>query len=444
MGACCSSKEKNEDNNDENNENEDNEENNTQKDKNDNNNQEVKNTNISIENKSPIFKKKVNIYSSYNNNLPVRGTIEEDQAVSDLIPLIQLDPKDDFDVYDMRNNLINDKFNRPVKEVFDLRNDIRVKLVSTGLVLPTNIKDYIAKNTLFVSSLSFDNSNKFAIFVYDTKTGMTSSYEYSLMIYQQMRKVNQFSAYCNALDKLYISGGELQSDNNHPEAFDSFLCIDLQKLQQRSFYARELPPLNTKRYWHSMIYVPDKYIFIVGGANVKDVELYDIQKNSLSIDSELNVERCEPSLIMVNNKYLYAICGFHLYEAFINSIERCNLHTRKRRWEIVNYQFKDTFNFKPSFFGVGYLNDDIILVSDKEKKEENKPNYLLKFDKNGNDIIEYHSMLESTTTRLFSEKLFIPFNIEESINIPFRTGEPKIYILNNVTGDINEVSLKED
>ena len=33
-----------------------------------------------------------------------------------------------------------------------------------------------------------------------------------------------------------------------------------------------------------------------------DVELYDMERNVCTIDSRLNTDRCEPSLILVNEK----------------------------------------------------------------------------------------------------------------------------------------------
>ena len=42
-----------------------------------------------------------------------------------------------------------------------------------------------------------------------------------------------------------------------------------------------------------MIYIPNKYIFIVGGLNTKSVELYNIETNQLVKDSELNENRSE-------------------------------------------------------------------------------------------------------------------------------------------------------
>ena len=56
---------------------------------------------------------------------------------------------------------------------------------------------------------------------------------------------------------------------------------------------KELPNLIEPRTWHSMIYIQNKYIFIVGGSNTKSVELYNIKTNQLVKDSELNENRSE-------------------------------------------------------------------------------------------------------------------------------------------------------
>ena len=254
-----------------------------------------------------------------------------------------------------------------------------------------------------------------------------------------MRTVNQFSAYCNALNKLYISGGDL--GNN--QITDTFLCIDLNQVEQNIFVPTTLCNLLKKRYWHSMIFIPEKYIFIIGGPNEMDVELYDMEKNICTIDSRLNTDRCEPSLILVNDKYLYTFFGFHLYESFINSIERCNINKKHRDWEMVNYKLSNTPNLAKAFFGVSYVGNNIILVSDKENQNDLKPNYLLSPGKDNCDIISDEGILNSKSSRLFGEKFFIPFTEEESINMAFKSGEPKIFIVNNISGAINELCFNE-
>ena len=54
--------------------------------------------------------------------------------------------------------------------------------------------------------------------------------------------------------------------------------------------------LNKSRMWHSMIFISKKYVFIVSGTNNKSVELFDIEKNEIKIDSYLNESHCECSL----------------------------------------------------------------------------------------------------------------------------------------------------
>ena len=54
--------------------------------------------------------------------------------------------------------------------------------------------------------------------------------------------------------------------------------------------------LNKSRMWHSMIFISKKYVFIVSGMNNKSVELFEIEKNEIKIDSYLNEALNECSL----------------------------------------------------------------------------------------------------------------------------------------------------
>jgi len=363
----------------------------------------------------------------------------EDNTLMDIEPFIVPDTIDEFDVCDSRGYIINDLLYTPFNQWHDIRRTLKIKLVRSGLNIPNEIRKYIARRTNLIGCLTFDKPNSFGLFLFNKMDNSTLSFEYSTNIYLQMRTVNQFSAYCNALNKLYISGGELENN----QATDSFICIDLNQVQQNIFIPTQLCNLKRKRYWHSMIYIPEKYIFIVGGPNETNVELYDIEKNISTIDSQLNTERCEPSLILVNNKYLYSIFGFHLYESFINTIERCNLQKKNRCWEMVDYKLTNTPKLERAFFGVSYVSNNIILISDKENENDLKPNYILSPGMGNNDTISDEGILNSKNSRLFAEKFFIPFTENESINLAFKSGEPKIFVVNNNSGAINELCLNE-
>ena len=363
----------------------------------------------------------------------------EDNTLLDLQEFIAPDVIDEFNFYNSDNYSLDDLLNRPFNEWHNMNKTLRIKLVRAGLHIPNEVRKYIAKRTYLIGGLTFDKPNTFGLFIFNKMNNSTLSFEYSTNIYFQLRTVNQFSAYCNALNKLYISGGELSNN----QITDSFMSIDLTQVQQNIFVPTQLCNLRKKRYWHSMIFIPEKYIFIIGGPNEVDVELYDIEKNISVIDSRLNTDRCEPSLILVNEKYLYTFFGFHLYESFINTIERCNINKRQRNWEMVNYKLSNTPNLAKAFFGVSYVGNNILLVSDKENQNDLKPNYILSPGQLNTDTISDEGILNSKSTRLFGEKFFVPFTEEESLNLAFKSGEPKIFIVNNINGAINELCLNE-
>ena len=360
-------------------------------------------------------------------------------CLADIEPFIKPDSIDEYDFYDDRKFLINDFLYTPFDEWHNSNKTLRVKLIRSGLNIANDIREYISQRTYLIGGLTFDKPNSFGLFIFNKLDNSTLSFDYSTNIYLLMKTVNQFSAYCNALNKLYISGGDLGNEN----ITDSFISINLEEVEKNIFVPTQLCNLVKKRYWHSMIYIPENYIFIVGGPNELDVELYDIETNRITIDSRLNCERCEPSLILVNNKFLYTIFGFHLYDSFINTIERCNLHKRIREWEMVEFKLSNTSTISKAFFGVSYASNNIILVSDKENDNDLKPNYILAPGRGNIDTISDEGVLNSRSSRLFPEKFFIPFTPNESLSLAFKSGEPKIFVVNNDNGAINELCFKE-
>ena len=409
-----------------------------------------KRDNNNLQNKfedKPTLKRKKNyaiISVVYNNNEEFELYLEKNKTLFDLINEMNLDTEYDYDFYDSNRLLINDKINEKIEKLYDIRNPISITIKTYSLKLSRNIREYFTNKIYLIGTLLFNDPSLLGIFIYNKYSKQISSYEYPFQNYSQLKFINNFTSFCNSNNNLYISGGE-----NGNEGQNHFIKISLEGIKENELIFTNLVSLHYKRYWHSMIFIPEKYIFIVGGHKVKEVEMYDIMEDEIKIDGKLNYERCEPSLILVNNKYLYCICGFQLNNDFVDTIEKCNLFKRQRKWEIVNYQIKleeentTVRSLIVSFFGVSYINDNIILIGDKENNKIINPNYLLKPNETDIDIIEEYGFIEANNIRLFSEKFFIPININESIAIPFRKGEPKILILNNSDGNIKEISLQE-
>ena len=370
-------------------------------------------------------------------------------------------------IFDVNNKIIETIY-QYIKD--NLNDVININLIYNGLEISENIIDSYIKYNKIIGSPIFDNPDFFAIIIYKTENNETKLYykEPKDPEFIFMNKFNSFTAYCNAKGYLYISGGESEhsedldnendnNENNNSELKD-FFCIELNSLdcdnnnpekdtnnQNRNglndlntLNIKQLPNLLEPRTWHSMIYVPDKYIFIVGGSS-KSVEIYDIEKNIIYKDSTLNELRNECTLCMVNNIYLYAFCGFYIHQTFNCTVERCNLRKKERKWEFVKFDMKNK-GFISSFFAVSYYkNDNIILIGGDGVEDINK-SYIIKLGKeeNENDEIDEFD-LGDKKFGVFRDKFFNPINNNYSINIPLAYGEHiQILLLNMENGEIEK------
>ena len=125
-------------------------------------------------------------------------------------------------------------------------------------------------------------------------------------------KLENFSlmhTYCNAKNNLYIYESNFDSYNPYSRFFNINLVNNKTDLISSTFPKRQL---------HSMIYIPSCYIFIIGGKNAKEVLIYEINEKdkNTSYDKyphQLEKALLEPSLISINNKFIYILENSTLY-----------------------------------------------------------------------------------------------------------------------------------
>jgi len=385
------------------------------------------------------------------SNIEIKNTIKGNQILSKIIKdKMNLHESADYEIEFENGQIIkNDKkdyeFGEILNDIFGkyIPEIIKMKFIYKGLDLPENaIQSYIENNTIIGNAI-LDNNEKFGVITYDINTNLISSYYYNIKDYPILNYINNFTAYCNAKGFLYFSGGESEISNDLDKTslkYNDFFSLDLTTLTKDKLEINELPNLKEDRTWHSMIYVPSKYIFIVGGSNTKSVELYDIEEKKLTKDSELNEIRCECTLCLVNNMYLYAFCGFLLHKDYNNSIERCNLLKEERKWEKIDTIEKCNVKFKPSFFGISYFKEnELILIGGNDMGEEERSDYLYKFgnEENEKDEIEEYKFDLKDKICIFKDKLFMPTNDNKAINIPLIIGdEIKVIIFDTENGEV--------
>ena len=240
-----------------------------------------------------------------SKNVEFNDTIEGDINLNQILTSMRTRQNSDF-ILEFDNELKigaekkEENFDDIMKEIFNnnIPETVRMKYTYKGLDITENaIQSYIENNTIIGSPI-LDNTETFGIITYDINNKSLNSYSFQRSEYSELTYFNSFTACCNAQNCLYFSGGEKEQPyevEEISEKYDEFYCLDLSQLNrnENKLVLIELNKLNEPRTWHSMIYVPNKYIFIVGGSNTKTVELYDIEEKKLTKDSELNEIRCE-------------------------------------------------------------------------------------------------------------------------------------------------------
>ena len=387
-----------------------------------------------------------------HKNKEYNETVEGETTLNKILSNINIRQNSDY-IIELDNDIKigtekkDSKFGDIVNELFknDVPEIINMKYSYKGLDIPEDSKQAYIENNKIIGSAILDNSETLGIITYENDNNNNiNSYYFQRNEYPELNYLNSFTAYCNAKNCLYFSGGEKEEPYEQEEnvvKYDEFIRIDLTELDRNKdkLVINQLNKLNVPRTWHSMIFVPNKYIFIVGGSNTKSVELYDIDEKTLIKHSELNEIRCECTLCLVNNMYLYAFFGFVLHQEYNNSIERLNLLKENKKWEYVNYEKKEGLNLKLSFFGVCYYKEDELLLiggNDNDNEERHDYNYIIAKNEEDKDIIKEFDCELKENNIVFRDKLFLPSEENKSINIPVTIGDNiRIFISDN--GKIN-------
>ena len=328
-----------------------------------------------------------------------------------------------FDIQLKNSSNISDELNTNLKDIIDSYYPDTKLLSVTILVNYQGLsKKAYEENTPIIGSAIFDDNNKFGLSFFNKDKNNLDTVYFDKKSNEYIQKFNLYSAFCSAKGIFYISGGEGEggvgngtTEADEVEFYGIFVAIDMNEL---------LIGLSSDRKSISKI-----------GTNTKSVERYDIEKNEIKLDSELKEIRCEPTLCLINNNYLYAFCGFHPFKYFNNNIERCDLLKKKREWEIIEC----SSNIIASFFGISYYKDnEILLLSPKDNIDDENKNYIVKIgddDDTPDEINE--TVLQYNGIRTFKDKFFYPMFDNYCINIPLNVGKNKtVLILDTDTGNI--------
>ena len=371
--------------------------------------------NFTIENKDNEYKEKV----------------KSSEKISYLFTLISKYKEKKYSEYDLLTEeeiCLSSKLNEEIGSVFPNQESVSLKMLYMGLELSFDVKkDYEVTTTLLGEPL-FDLGGKIGLLIFHKYKNTFSS---EIIKNQKLAKYNHLSAYCNCKNVLYICGGESEKNKNtnNRDFISNFTQIDLFNTES----INELPMLDEPRAWHSMIFLPPKYIFIIGG-DTKVVEIFDIDKKKLSPDSEMNEIRNECTLFCLNDSILYAFSGMSKAGSYLKNIEKCNLRQSKREWIIVKYK-SNNCDFQDCYYISSFYKkpSELILFAANENENYNFDNLIFKIkEADGEGEGEEEEIIEEydTDTKLVDvcpEKLFHPINSDTSVLIPLSSNTVTLY-----------------
>ena len=254
-------------------------------------------------------------------------------------------------------------------------------------------------------------------------------------------KLNKFelklSSYCNTPQNLYLSGGSgddyssLFSGNKHFWKINS-IKTNIEKLNDL--------PIDKQN--HSMIYIPKRYIYFIGGNN-KSTFFYDIFFSTFTSWASMNKPVKNPCLILVNNIFIYSFCEQDVNNSDNNLIfERTNLKSLNPKWELkilknqnlplrnfAGYGIGDEIYFLGGRINRGEKMYKFNVTSENIEKCKQENTKLIPLDKNIYDLNEFNSAMipeiqsnENIQVIIFNKirkkyrKVLFEKNFEEIIN----------------------------
>jgi len=297
---------------------------------------------------------------------------------------------------------------------------IYVKFEKKYYFLSNNFDQYIINNTFLIGKPMI-NDHRF--YIYNKATTENKLLKCSKDEFKKL-KINFFSrmsVYCNARNNLYLyEGSDVSSKQNNGK----FIEINLQKYNT-NIISSTFP----NRILHSMIYIPECYIFIIGGKDSKDVLVYNINTNNNKYEKYpylLPRELFEPSLITINNKYLYAFenSTFRFYIYRINLIDVSPFEEIKIRNMNINQKFFGVVKMKDRH-SILFLGGQIINLN----KDPNRKDKCFEFDYEKNELYISQRDFQSFD---FIEKTFIPMQKDSYMQMEeFKQGNiysPKVIL----------------
>ena len=299
--------------------------------------------------------------------------------------------------------------------------DIYIEVIDQNDI---NNNNYNNDNEEIYSIILFPKLNPFELIEYNSSENKIKTIQCpdQLLEFYNLYKFSKESAFCNSENELFMSGGLYNG-----KTLNHFWIVNKKDYQ---IFKKTMPMF--KKY-HSMLYIPDNFVFIAGGDSLITF-IYDIENKQFIKWAYMNKKHFQPGLI-ISGDYVYSFSSFNDKKQENNNFERSDLTSKNPKWEKilpVFPSFSTKNDFFSLFFGISKNLEDEILIFGGEK---NKNRYRY------NPIVNKIFLSEEKNFEIsFWDKTFYSINNKHRIGIPMTFPKDHIlYLLNKKNEKLTKI-----
>ena len=283
------------------------------------------------------------------------------------------------------------KNNQLISKLIHIDQNCSLKSAEIWIEINNESNDKAGEQDIIQKKILKPTKNPFGILVITPSKDSIMFQKYSEYIIKKfdLFDFNYTSAYCDSPNFLFISGGEHKS-----KILDTFWIIE------HELYSIEQKKMPYPKKNHSMIYIEEGLVYIVGG-NTNISFYYDLEKDEFIKCGNL-IHLCqEPTLIRIND-FIYCLSSLKDKNFF----ERIKIGSLSGNWEKINVFIspENKKEFTNNFFAALNMGNGNVIIC------------------GGNDASE-----NSFTFNYFSHTLIK--NEEKNENIEL--GDKRLYPINN-------------
>ena len=203
------------------------------------------------------------------------------------------------------------------------------------------------------------------IFAYNEKSGL-----FSLQLTGDLRYTPDKSRFVNIGQSVLLTGGKTKENNISRKCYlISLLEGDSSQKPMYTVNTNPYADLQEGRERHNLLYLPDKsFVFACGGFFSKSCEYTNLFKGNWELISPMNKPRGNASMAYVNDRFIYIMGGFELRNEdvpkgyYLDDIEYFDVNNFVNGWKIINFVNPNGYNLSLTALGVVPIAKSIFLI----------------------------------------------------------------------------------